>query len=407
MKCRHCGAEVFLPFVDLGFAPPSNAYLTEEDLRKPEKYYPLRVLVCQNCWLAQTEDIVSSSELFNAHYAYFSSVSRIFSEHAQRYVEMITSRLSLAEKSFVVEIASNDGYLLRHFVKAGIPCLGIEPTASTATASKALGIPTEEKFFCASLGKEVASQYQQADLIIGNNVYAHVPDINDFTRGLKALLKPTGCITLEFHSLMSLIRGKQFDAIYHEHFSYLSLSVVSKIFNRWGLRVWDAEKISTHGESLRVYGCHQEEDRPVSQAVKDFLEEEERFGLSRAETYQTFQTQSDTIKRETLTFFLEQNRLGKRVSAYGAAAKASTLLNYAGIKRDFLPCICDDAVEKQGKYLPGSHIPILSPQALRENVPHIVYIFSWNIVSEFLNDISDLREKGVECATFIPKIKVF
>ena len=255
MKCRHCSTPLKHTFLDLGCAPPSNAYLTFDDLAKPEKYYPLKIKVCGECWLVQTEDFTQADELFNADYAYFSSTSTGWLSHAARFTEKITRQLQLSKNSLVIEVASNDGYLLKNFLSTGIPCLGIEPTASTAAAAEKMDIPVLREFFCESLGKQLASRHQQADLIVGNNVYAHVPDINDFTRGLKAALKPSGTITLEFPHLMRLIEHSQFDTIYHEHFSYLSLTTTGHIFRAAGLRIWDVEQLSTHGGSLRIYGC--------------------------------------------------------------------------------------------------------------------------------------------------------
>lgn len=406
MKCRHCQSELTLPLVDLGSAPPSNAYLTVQTLRAPEKYYPLRVLVCTECWLAQTEDYTQADELFDADYAYFSSTSIGWLAHAARYTEKMTQQLGLTQQSMVIEVASNDGYLLKNFVVAGIPCLGIEPTASTAAAAEQLGIPVMREFFGEQLGKQLTTNGKQADLIAGNNVYAHVPDINDFTRGLKAALKPAGTITLEFPHLMQLLEHTQFDTVYHEHFSYLSLFTVSRIFQAAGLRICDVEELPTHGGSLRVYGCHADDARSTSSAVKNMLAEEKRRGLQAEDIYKNFQIRADKVKDDLLAFLIEQKRAGKKVAAYGAAAKGNTLLNYAGVKPDLLPFVCDAAAAKQGKFMPGSHIPILSPAALPEQRPDYLVILPWNIAAEVKRQNAGLAELGTKFVTAVPKLEI-
>jgi len=405
VNCRHCGTPLTHTFLDLGFAPPSNAYLTKEDLSKPEKYYPLNIKVCDQCWLVQTEDYAQADELFSPDYAYFSSTSSGWLEHAKRYSQQMTEMLNLDSDSHVVEIASNDGYLLKNFVEVGIPCLGIEPTDSTADAAEKLGIPVLREFFGEKLGEQLAQEGKQADLIAGNNVYAHVPDINDFTKGLKALLKPEGTITLEFPHLMQLIKQTQFDTVYHEHFSYLSLYTVSQIFQAAGLRVWHIEELPTHGGSLRVYGCHQEDNRATTSSVDAILKQEKGEGLQTLETYTTFQQLADEVKNGILQFLIEQKQAGKKVVAYGAAAKGNTLLNYAGVKPDLLPFVCDAAEAKQGKYMPGSHIPILTPNALRSDRPDVVLILPWNIAEEIKKQLgSDLTES--QFVTAVPELRV-
>ena len=406
MNCRHCSAPLTHRFLDLGFAPPSNAYLSEEDLSKPEKYYPLRVLVCDQCWLVQTEDYAEADEFFSPDYAYFSSTSSTWLEHAREYVEMITGRLGLNSDSLVMEVASNDGYLLKNFLAAGIPCLGIEPTASTAEAAEKIGIPVIRQFFGERLGKELAASGRQADLILGNNVFAHVPDINDFTRGLKAALKPSGTITLEFPHLMRLIEFNQFDTVYHEHFSYLSLHAVERIFAAAGLTVYDVEELPTHGGSLRVYGCHADSPREVSEAVHRLREEEKRRGLLRLETYIGFQSRAEKVKDDFLAFLLEQKCAGKKVAAYGAAAKGNTLLNFAGVKSDLLPFVCDAAPSKQNKFSPGAHIPIRHPDALAEASPDFVVILPWNIADEVTVQNREVAAKGTRFVTFIPEMRI-
>lgn len=405
MNCRHCHTPLGHVFLDLGFAPPSNAYLSADDLNKPERYYPLKLYVCEHCWLVQTEDYAQANELFSHDYAYFSSVSQSWLEHAAHYARMITTRLGLSKQSLVIEVASNDGYLLKNFVEAGIPCLGIEPTASTAAAAEKLGIPVLREFFGAALAKRLVQEGRQADLIAGNNVYAHVPDINDFTAGLKIALKPGGTITLEFPHLMRLIEHTQFDTVYHEHFSYLSLYTVNRIFAAAGLRVFDIEELSTHGGSLRIYGCHTDDARTSTDSVKRLLEEEQHRGMRELAIYRDFQPCADRVKNDLLAFLLEQKRAGKSVAAYGAAAKGCTLLNYAGIKYDLLPYVCDAAPSKQGKFLPGSHVPILSPAVLRERKPDMVLILPWNIADEVTAQQSCVREWGGKFAVAVPELK--
>jgi SAM-dependent methyltransferase len=356
--------------------------------------------------LVQTEDYARAEELFSADYAYFSSTSSSWLDHAAGYARMITERLQLGPESLVIEVASNDGYLLKNFVAAGIPCLGIEPTASTAAAAEALGIPVSREFFGEALGRRLAGEGRQADLIAGNNVYAHVPDINDFTRGLAAALKPEGAVTLEFPHLVPLIERTQFDTIYHEHFSYLSLTTVAQIFAAAGLRVWDVEELPTHGGSLRVYGCHAEAAIATTNRVDSLLAREDQFGLTRLETYTAFQACADRVKDDLLAFLIEQKRVGRRVAAYGAAAKGNTLLNYAGVKPDLLPYVCDAAVSKQGRFMPGSHIPIRSPEALREDPPDDVVILPWNIAQEVHTQLIDLVHRGVRFVTAVPELSV-
>ena len=405
MNCRHCGTPLTHSFIDLGFAPPSNAYLDVSELNRPEVYYPLRVKVCDQCWLVQTEDYAGADDLFKPDYAYFSSTSSSWLAHATRYADMITERLSLDSESFVIEVASNDGYLLRNFVMSGIPCLGVEPTASTAAAAESIGVPVLRQFFSKDLGLELAAAGRAADLIIGNNVYAHVPDINDFTRGLAAALKPGGTVTLEFPHLLPLIERSQFDTIYHEHFSYLSLTAVSTIFTAAGLRVWDVEQLPTHGGSLRVYGCHATTPTVTTDDVGKLLKIEENFGIKSRSTYTKFQSRADQIKDVFLTFLIEQKSKGCMVVGYGAAAKGNTLLNYAGVRRDLLSYICDAAVSKQGKFTPGSHIPIHSPQVLRRDPPDTVVVLPWNIAGEVQAQLADLTAHGTRLVTVIPELR--
>ena len=406
MKCRHCAAPLENTFLDLGFAPPSNAYLTVDELTRPENYYPLKVKVCSHCWLVQTEDYAQADELFSADYAYFSSTSTGWLEHAAHYAQTMITQLGLTQMSHVIEVASNDGYLLKNFVAAGIPCLGIEPTASTAAAAEQLGIPVLREFFGEALGKKLAAEGKQADLIAGNNVYAHVPDINDFTRGLKAALKLGGTVTLEFPHLMQLLEQTQFDTVYHEHFSYLSLYTVSRIFESAGLRLWNVEQLSTHGGSLRVYGCHADDLRQTTLSVSALCLEEAQRGMQSMNIYKGFQVKANQVKDDLLAFLIEQKRSGKKIAAYGAAAKGNTLLNYAGVKADLVPFVCDAAPAKQGKFMPGSHIPIQPPSALVEFNPDFVLILPWNIAKEVSSQLVNLETKGTQFVTAVPSLKI-
>lgn len=406
MKCRHCGTSLQHSFIDLGFSPPSNAYLSVEALARPEIYLPLRVKVCHSCWLVQTEDYARADELFCADYAYFSSTSTGWLRHASQYVSSITERLGLGPNSFVIEVASNDGYLLKYFMSSGIPCLGIEPTVSTAVVAESLGITVVKEFFSEQLANELRSEGRQADLVVGNNVYAHVPDINDFTRGLATLLKPGGVVTLEFPHLVPLIERKQFDTIYHEHFSYLSLTVVCSIFAAAGLRVFDVERLTTHGGSLRVFGCLAEAQFVTTDRVELLLRDENEFGVTRLEPYVTFQVGAERVKDDFLGYLIEQKRAGRKVVAYGAAAKGNTLLNFAGVKKDLISYVCDAAPSKQGKYMPGSHIPILSPQALKEDPPTDVVILPWNIADEVQMQLRGSVGSATRFVIAIPELAV-
>jgi SAM-dependent methyltransferase len=406
MNCRHCNTTLSHIFLDLGHAPLSNAYLASGELEAPELYYPLKLYVCGNCWLVQTKDCARTDELFRHDYAYFSSTSTSWLDHAARFTSTISARLGLDRHSFVIEVASNDGYLLRNFVAAGIPCLGIEPTAATAESAARLGVPVLREFFGRELGERLASEGKRADLIVGNNVFAHVPDINDFTAGLKAALKPDGTISLEFPHLMRLIEHAQFDTVYHEHFSYISLHTAMRIFEKAGLRIWDVEELATHGGSLRIYGCHCDDPRGEQPSVGSILREEELRGLLAPVVYQSFQLHACRIRDDLITFLIDQKKAGLQVAAYGAAAKGNTLLNYAGVKPDLLPFVCDAAVSKQGKFLPGSHIPILPPSALTERRPDIVLILPWNIADEIVDQHAYVREWGGKFAVAVPRMRI-
>lgn len=404
--CRHCAAPLSHRFLDLGFAPHSNAYLTTGALDRPEVTYPLRLMVCGTCFLVQTEDFSARESLFDAEYAYFSSTSKGWLAHAARYAADMTDRFGLGAGSMVVEVASNDGYLLRNFVAAGIPCLGIEPTDATAEAAEALGIPVLREFFGEGMARRLVAEGKEVDLIAGNNVYAHVPDINDFTRGLATLLKAEGVVTLEFPHLMRMVEFCQFDTAYHEHFSYLSLLTVSRIFAAAGLRVFDVQELPTHGGSLRVFGCRDAASHAETPAVAAVLDEERSRGMDGLAFYSAFQPRADRLKDDFLRFLLDAKRDGHSVAAYGAAAKGNTLLNYAGVKADLLPFVCDAAPSKQGKLLPGSHIPILPPSALETNRPDFVVILPWNIAAEVRAQLAHLAAQGTRFVTAVPELAI-
>ena len=406
MNCRHCDKILKNIFLDLNFTPPSNAYLNKEDLSKPEKYYPLKVYVCDKCWLVQTIDYIDAEDLFTSEYAYVSSTSTSWLKHAKDFSNKIIKVCDINSKSYVVEIASNDGYLLKNFVKKNIPCLGIEPTDSTADKAQKIGVPVLRKFFGKKLAQMLSKKKKMADLIIGNNVFAHVPDINDFTIGLKLLLKPKGVITLEFPHLMQLIKHKQFDTIYHEHFSYLSLFTVKKIFERVGLKIFNVEEIDTHGGSLRIYGCHKNNKRKITSKVNLLLKKEKINGLQKIQTYKNFQIKADKIKNDLLNFLIIQKNKGKKVAAYGAAAKGNTLLNYAGIKKDLISFVCDGAIAKQGQFMPGSHIPIVQPSFLKKNKIDYLLILPWNISNEIKEQNSKLKKYGVRFLVAVPNLKI-
>jgi SAM-dependent methyltransferase len=406
MKCRHCGAEATLTMIDLGSAPPSNAYLTEVTLHRPEKWFPLRVLVCEECWLAQTEDFSSADELFDADYAYFSGYSNTWLAHCKRYVADMVSCFGIDANSHVVEIAANDGYLLQFVKERNIPCTGVEPTASTAAAARAKGIPIVEDFFGVNLALQMAEKGMQADLTVANNVLAHVPDINDFVSGFAILLKTNGVATFEFPHLMQLIEGNQFDTIYHEHFSYLSLTAVTRIFEQNGLAVFDVEELPTHGGSLRVYAQRREDGKnQITNNVYELLQRESLRGMTATAYYAGFQEKADRVKDDLVCFLIEARRKGQRVAGYGAAAKGNTLLNYAGVRHDLLPYVVDLNPAKQGKYLPGSRIPILPEGHLRTSKPDLVLVLPWNIRDEIITQLSYIRQWGGRFLTAVPALE--
>lgn len=407
MRCRHCGANVTLSLIDLGSAPPSNAYLTETTLRKPEKWFPLRVSVCTECWLAQTEDYTGAEELFAADYAYFSSYSTSWLAHAERYVADMMARFSLGPTSHVVEIGANDGYLLQYVKARGIPCLGVEPTASTAAAARARGIHIVEDFFSVRLARDLVDKGRQADLIAANNVLAHVPDINDFVAGFAHLLKPDGVATFEFPHLMRMVAGNQFDTIYHEHFSYFSFTTVVSIFERNGLAVFDVEELPTHGGSLRVFAQRKDAGRlGILPRVAELRAREQAAGMTTTGYYAGLQIRADKIKNDLLAFLIESNRAGKKITGYGAAAKGNTLLNYAGVRPDFIPWVVDRNTAKQDKFLPGSRIPIVAEARIREAQPDYVLILPWNLREEIMVQLAYIREWGGRFVTAVPSLVV-
>jgi SAM-dependent methyltransferase len=407
MNCRHCGADVNLLLMDLGSAPPSNALLTEAGLRGPEVWLPLRVLVCQRCWLVQTEDVAPADQLFSADYTYFSAFSSGWLAHSERYVSDMVSRFALNADSHVVEVAANDGYLLQYVKARGIPCTGIEPTASTAAAARERGIPIVEAFFGVELAEELARSGQQADLMTANNVLAHVPDINDFVRGFAILLKPTGVATFEFHHLQRLIDGCQFDTLYHEHFSYLSLTAVERIAADAGLTVFDVEELPTHGGSLRVFAQRADSGQhPRTPAVDALLASETAAGIRSAGYYAGFQDRVLKIKHDFLSFLLSASKEGKTVVGYGAAAKGNTLLNYAGVRPDLVAFVVDRNPAKQGKYLPGSRIPVVEEVELKKARPDFVIIFPWNIGEEIMGEHAYIGEWGGRFVTAVPRLKI-
>ena len=407
MNCRFCNNTLTNEFVDLGFSPPSNSYLKASELNEPETYFPLRIMVCEKCFLVQIDEFAKHNDIFNADYAYFSSFSTSWLAHAKAYTQMMVERFGYNEQSQVVEIASNDGYLLQYFKEKNIPVLGIEPTANTAAAAKEKGIECVIDFFGVRLAKALVNKNLKADLLLGNNVLAHVPDINDFVSGLKILLKEKGVITFEFPHLQQLIDKNQFDTIYHEHFSYLSLIAVKKIFEYHGLHIFDVEEIGTHGGSLRIFAKHLEDDsKKISPNVLKILNKEINFGLNSLSVYTTFQSKAEKVKNDFTQFLIKVKNEGKTVAAYGAAAKGNTLLNFAGIKKDLLQFVADTSPHKQNKFLPGVHIAVVSEQFLKKYQPDYVVILPWNLKEEITNQLSYIKEWNGKFAIAIPHIEI-
>jgi SAM-dependent methyltransferase len=405
--CRHCSAKLNYTFVDLGSSPPSNAYLSKEALKEAEQWHPLRVMICDHCWLVQTEDFVKADTMFANDYAYFSSYSTSWLEHAKNYVEKVSSRFKLNGESVVVEIAANDGYLLQYVKDKNIPCYGIEPTNSTAKAAREKGIEIIEDFFGINVAVNLEKQGRQADLIVANNVLAHVPDINDFVRGFSELLKPNGVATFEFPHVLNLIKNNQFDTIYHEHYSYLSLTSVCNIFKFNGLSVFDVEQISTHGGSLRIYAQRSDfESHKVSESVIDLQKEEDEAGISSIKLYQGFQEKVEDIKLKFLSFLIKAKYDKLSVVGYGAAAKGNTLMNFSGVRSDLLTYVIDKSSAKQDKFMPGSRVPIMNEAQLKKDRPDYIVIFPWNIQNEIMDQLAYIKEWGGKFVIFIPSMQV-
>lgn len=407
MKCRHCAHSLTHNFLDLGSAPPSNAYLRAADLQLPEIWLPLKLMVCEACWLVQTLDFAGREALFDADYAYFSSCSSTWLSHAENFVTSMRRELNLNAESLVLEVAANDGYLLQYVQQAGIPCFGIEPTASTAKAARAKGISIIERFFGTELAKELAGQGKRVDLAVANNVLAHVPDINDFVSGFAHLLKPSGVASFEFPHLLNMVQQNQFDTAYHEHYSYLSLHAVKSIFEHNGLSIFDVQKWPTHGGSLRVLAQRSDcNSHRVKESVAEILHKEQAAGMTGIGFYRDVQICAEQTKFALLEFLLECERKGLRVAAYGAAAKGNTLLNFSGVRPDLLPYVVDVNPHKQGKYLPGSRIPIVDLAHLLNDKPDMVLILPWNLQAEIMHDLAQIRSWQGRFVVAIPSLCV-
>ncbi len=406
-KCRFCETPLKYIFVDLGMSPLANSYLKAGQLQHMEPYYPLGVYVCKKCYLVQLPEFQSPEDIFS-DYAYFSSYSESWLKHAKDYTELMIARFGFDSHSKIVEIASNDGYLLRYFKERGIPVLGIEPAKNVAKAAQEADIPTIVKFFGTQTAEELATEGKYADLLIGNNVLAHVPNMNDFVRGMKIILKPNGVITMEFPHLMRLMDENQFDTIYHEHFSYFSFITVEKIFASHGLTLFDVDELPTHGGSLRIYARHTEDNsKPIGQKITDLKKREDAAGFTRLEYYRLFSERVKETKRKILTFLIEAKRDGKSLVGYGAPAKGNTLLNYCGIRSDFIDYTVDRSPYKQGLYLPGTHIPIYQPDKIKETKPDYLIILPWNLKEEIMDQMSYIRDWGGKFVVFIPEVKVY
>lgn len=405
--CRSCGATLERTFIDLGMSPMANSYLKPDQLNRMEPFYPLHVYVCEKCLLVQLKQFAAPHDIFS-DYAYFSSFSDSWLAHAKAYVDMIVGRFTLGRSSNVVEIASNDGYLLQNFVSRGIPVLGVEPASNIAEVAKKKGIQTKVAFFGENTAREVAADGWAADLIIGNNVLAHVPDLNDFVKGLKVLLKPTGLITMEFPHLLQLMQQNQFDTIYHEHFSYFSFLAVEQVFARHGMTLFDVEELSTHGGSLRIYACHNDDmSKPVQARAKELKSREEATGFGRLNHYLSFGPRVEATKRKVLSFLISVKQEGKHVVGYGAPAKGNTLLNYCGVRTDLIDYTVDRSPHKQGHFLPGVHIPIYGPERVRDTRPDYLLILPWNIREEVMQQMSYIREWGGKFVVPIPEVQVY
>lgn len=406
MKCRFCATPLVDVFLDLGTAPPSNAFLPAAALQSPEVWFPLKLFTCPECHLVQVDEVQGHEQLFDSDYAYFSSYSRSWLQHAEHYVESVIARLGLDSHSLVVEIASNDGYLLQYVAARGIPCVGIEPTASTAQAAQAKGIETLVRFFGTPFAREFVAERGHADLVVANNVLAHVPDINNFVGGLAALVSAQGVVTVEFPHLLELVGNRQFDTVYHEHFSYLSFHTVQRIFVAHGLRLWDVEQLPTHGGSLRIWACRNDAAHVETPAVAAMLAREQAAGMFGLPYYQGFQSVAETVKDAFLEFLLLQKRNGKHVAGYGAAAKGNTLINFAGIRADLLAFVADASPHKQGRFLPGARIPVVDEAHLRAARPDFVVVLPWNLRDEITAQLAYIREWGGRFVFAVPELAI-
>ena len=407
LKCRFCGEPLAHTFVDLGMSPLCESYVSPEQLNKMEAFYPLHAFVCERCLLVQVGEFVAAEEIFE-EYAYFSSYSDSWVAHAKRYTEMAIQRFGLGPQSRVAEVASNDGYLLQHFMHHGIPCYGIEPARNVAKVAIERGVPTVVRFFGVETAKKLVAEGRAADLVLGNNVLAQVPDLNDFVAGLKILMKPDGALTIEFPHLLQLIRQNQFDTIYHEHFSYFSFLTAQRIFATHGITLFDVEELPTHGGSLRIYGRHAEDhSQPVTRRVELMVAREREAGLDRLAAYRDFTERVRETKRKILEFLIQARREGKKVVGYGAPGKGNTLLNYCGVRSDFIEFTVDRNVYKQGKFLPGTRIPIRNPDRIREARPDYLFILPWNFKDEIMEQNSFIREWGGQFVVPIPEITVY
>jgi len=407
MKCRFCKTELTDVFIDLGNSPASNSFLTKEELNEPETFYPLKVYTCSKCFLVQVDEYKKSDAIFDSNYVYFSSYSKSWLAHAKKYTEMMTERFKLNASSQVIEIASNDGYLLQYFQEQHVPVLGIEPTANTAKVAMEKGIENVIDFFGVRLATKLASASKKADLLLGNNVLAHVPDIMDFVGGMKIILKDTGVITMEFPHLMQLIDNNQFDTIYHEHFSYLSFHTVQQVFAANGFELFDVDELPTHGGSLRIYAKHKEDSsKEISVNVANLLQKEKDKGLTTMAYYSNFQNRALKVKLDLLSFLIEQKRNNKKVAGYGAAAKGNTLLNFCGIKSDLIDFVVDANPHKQHKFLPASHIPVTGEEPLKEEKPDYVIILPWNLKDEVIGQLTYIRDWGGKFVVPIPSLQI-
>jgi SAM-dependent methyltransferase len=406
-SCRFCGSQDLHSFVDLGMSPLCESFVKREDLNRLEAFYPLHAFVCADCFLVQVPTLVSGEEIFGGEYAYFSSYSDSWLRHAAAYVDMITNRLDLNEQSQVIEVASNDGYLLKNFVAKGIPALGIEPADNVAAVAIENGVPSLVRFFGVETARDLVAEGRQADLLLGNNVLAHVPDVNDFVGGFKILLREGGVLTNEFPHLMCLIEQNQFDTIYQEHYCYYSLLTAMAIYEKHGLTIFDVEELPTHGGSLRIYSRHTEDaSKPVTQAVKDLIERELDAGYGKLKTYLDFAPKVEETKRKLLEFLIQAKREGKTVVGYGAPGKGNTLLNYCGVRQDFIDYTVDRNPYKQGKFLPGSRIPVFAPERLAETRPDYVLILPWNLKDEIVEQLAYTREWGCQLVVPIPELTI-